>query len=486
MATATQAGEQRLLEAARVSPRVFINEYCWLRPADGGPPERFRLWPFQADVLADLERQRRLIVLKARQLGLSWLTLAYALWLASCNRGQTVLIFNRGQREAKELLRRVRFMWQRLPDELRPELGVSSTEELEFPALDSRIASLPSSEDSGSGYTATLVVMDEWAKIPRAAQLFTTVLPTLSGDRTRLVGISTAKGYHNHFARTWKRAVDGANAYFPVFIPSSAHPGRDEAWHDRARREFDTERDFLQEYPEDPRDAFQLPGDAVFADFERGRHTTTATRSQDSPWPVWRGIDFGFHYSPVYWAEVQAERVLFIFDELDAQHLTTEDLAVEIQRRDAEHGLTTASVPAGVDPAGKARTSQAGTQSDHLTLQRAGIHVRYIEPSVPKDRVGLIQRLLREDRLIINAERCPFLVEALEQAEWATRPVQGSQGVERYPKETYREDGYYEHPLDSAGYLAVNVFPPHGKPVGARSQPSGGQVRDRYSDSEFG
>jgi GH25 family lysozyme M1 (1,4-beta-N-acetylmuramidase) len=66
-----------------------------------------------------LEEELRIIFLKARQLGLSWLVLAYALWFCTCNRGQTVIIINRNLREAKDLLRRVRFMWERLPAELR-------------------------------------------------------------------------------------------------------------------------------------------------------------------------------------------------------------------------------------------------------------------------------------------------------------------------------------------------------------------------------
>jgi hypothetical protein len=151
-----------------------------LLPAEGGKPQPFRLWDFQREVLDDIEEQQRLIFLKARQLGLSWLVLAYALWFASCNHGRNVLIINRGLREAKDLLRRVKFMYQRLPAELRPRTGTYSTEEIEFVDLDSRITSVPSTEDAGTGYTAQLVIVDEWGKIPRAEAIFNSLLPTLS------------------------------------------------------------------------------------------------------------------------------------------------------------------------------------------------------------------------------------------------------------------------------------------------------------------
>jgi hypothetical protein len=200
---------------------------------------------------------------------------------------------------------------------------------------------------------------------------------------------------------------------------------------------------------------------------------------------VWRGIDFGFHYSPVYWAEVQADRVVYVFDELDAQQMTTSDLAPDILARDRTHGLDSRQVKSGVDPAGKARTAQGGTDSDHAVLRQHGIHVQFREPSVPKDRVGLIKRLLKEGRLIIDPVRCPFLVEALEQAEWDMASVPHSDGGEKYAKETYRKDGYYEHPLDALGYLLINVFPPKGRAAGSRSGGPPASAHS-YSPSEYG
>lgn len=473
---------------ARLSPAIFIDEHCWLRPPEGGAPERFRLWDFQYEVLDTIEEETRLIILKARQLGLSWLVLAYALWLCTFNHGQTVLIVNRNLDEAKRLLKRVRFMWERLPAELREPLSVDSTRELEFARMDSRVISLPATEDTGSGESATLVIVDEWAKISRASGILTAILPTLSAAGTTLVGISTAKGYHNHFARSWKRAVDGRSDFEPVFIPSSCHPDRDERWHERKRREFDTEREFLQEYPETDKDAFQLPGDAVFAEFDRGKHTLLNARVPKSQWPVWRGIDFGYHHSPVYWLEVQSKRHVHVFDELDGQKLTTEELAGEILERDRALGVKTGKVPAGVDPAGKARTSQSGTESDHAVLKAAGIRVEFHEPSIPSDRVKLIKRLLRQGRLTIDPERCPFLIEALEQAEWELAKVSGADGVvETFPKETYRKDGYYEHPLDALGYALIRIFPPKGRPaVGRGGKPTAAAALSGYGGREFG
>ena len=42
---------------------------------------KFRLWDSQRKALAVLHESRRVVILKARQLGLTWLVLAYALWM---------------------------------------------------------------------------------------------------------------------------------------------------------------------------------------------------------------------------------------------------------------------------------------------------------------------------------------------------------------------------------------------------------------------
>src|SRR5262249_55005974 len=97
----------------------FIDEHCRLDPQPRR--ERYRLWPAQRATLAEFVAHRRLVVLKARQLGLSWLALGFALHLMLFVPGTTALFFSKGEREAAELLRRLRGMIERLPDWLRPE-----------------------------------------------------------------------------------------------------------------------------------------------------------------------------------------------------------------------------------------------------------------------------------------------------------------------------------------------------------------------------
>jgi hypothetical protein len=480
-----QAGglSRRQIREARCSPQHFIS-LCMIQDGNGGPAIPFKLWDFQREVIHEIRTHPRLIFLKARQLGLSWLTLAYILWLCSCNEGQTALILNQGQRESEELLERIKFMLRRLPPELKPRLVKETTEQILF-ANGSRIYSLTAKSNTGSGMTAQFVMIDEMAKIEGIQQILVSVLPTLSAGG-KLVEISTAQGYHNPFAKEWHRAVDGESQFWPCFIPWWEHPERDDAWYQTKREELATERDLLQEYPGVEKDAFQIPGETVFGDdFDRKRHVTQAMPAPDSQWPKHRGIDFGRHHSVHLWLEVQANRNVLVFAELHAVKRITMTMMEEVMVMDAELGVETSKAPAGCDPAGKAENSNA-FESDHYTVERFGIPVVWEQTERPP-RIQQIKQLLQEDRLKIHGS-CKYLIEALEQAQWerAAKPT-GSQSKDPAFKEFYQKDGVLDHPLDALSYALITIFPVTGPPAAARTTaPRGGGRKPTYSTSEYG
>lgn len=79
-------------------PVGFICNEVWIDNAQPGeesaePAIRFLLWEAQRDLLADMRRERLLLILKARQLGISWLVCGYALWLCLYRPSQLVLFF---------------------------------------------------------------------------------------------------------------------------------------------------------------------------------------------------------------------------------------------------------------------------------------------------------------------------------------------------------------------------------------------------------
>jgi hypothetical protein len=226
----------------------------------------FHLWPAQVRVMWALMTTRLVIILKARQLGISWICCWYALWLCFFQPGKVVLCFSKGQAEANELLRRIKDLHDRLPDWMRqagPVLIKDNTEELVW-ANGSRVRSLPASQGAGRGHTASLVILDEAAFLQFADQLFTALKPTIDAGG-QLVVISTANGIGNLFHRLWTKAVAGHNAFTAIFLPWWSRPGRDTTWYAAQLAEYTDPQMVKQEYPASASEAFLVSGRTRFA-----------------------------------------------------------------------------------------------------------------------------------------------------------------------------------------------------------------------------
>lgn len=514
MATATRTAggieheplSQDQVTAALLDPTIFIDRHCWIRGKDGAQ-QRFNLWPFQKEVVECFDDEQRVLVLKARQLGISWCADGYALWLCTANRGQTVMILSQGQRESKEEMRRIRFMHQRLPPELKRRTGIEvadahtpdTTEHLEFPDMDSRIISLPSTEHAGTSYTSTLVIIHELAKILTAPTLIPAITPTMA-DGGRLFVVSTAYGFSGTFYDYWKENGDrwhtgqivgdeGEEGSFrPIFIPWHARPGRTKVWY-KATRHGMKEGTMKQEYPASPTEAFQGSADAVFTEeFDRYTHSLDASRSQGSNYEVVHGMDMGVNHAYAYLIEVQGTTA-FIFSEIHLENDSVEGLGFATAKEDQQFSLDPMECVSYPDPAGIGRNMQT-LQTDYDVLKECGLLVDEQGLKVsPAQRVDQIKKMLLQGRLWISQD-CPDLLEALEKAQWKRRRGPNGQMVR---EDTYEKDGVYEHCLDAIGYALSRVWPPIA-PAAVSSGTDGGRgggavtggAMASYSGSEFG
>jgi hypothetical protein len=92
-------------------PAAFIDQCIIIDDAqdhgDGVGTMPFKLWAAQAELLQAMETEPRLLILKARQLGISWLCCAYALHQSLHKAQHLTLNFSIGQEEANEMMRRI-------------------------------------------------------------------------------------------------------------------------------------------------------------------------------------------------------------------------------------------------------------------------------------------------------------------------------------------------------------------------------------------
>lgn len=264
--------DTRPIELAKCAADVafFIHHFGWIDDSqghgEGGGTMPFHLWPAQVQVAWQFMLQRLVLILKARQLGISWLCCGYALWLCLFQPGKVVLLFSKGQAEANELLRRIKVLYARLPPWMRdalPAVARDNSTEFGF-ANGSRVQSLPATESAGRSLTASLVILDEAAFLQFADALYTALKPTIDAGG-QLIILSTANGVGNLFHKLWTRAQAGQHGFHAIFLPWWARPGRDAAWYAAQLAEYTDPQMVKQEYPASSTESFLVSGRVRFA-----------------------------------------------------------------------------------------------------------------------------------------------------------------------------------------------------------------------------
>ena len=84
----------------RESPRYFLSKYAWILNRNTGQRVKWEPWDFQLDLLSNFLSHPEIVILKARQLGVSWLVAGYALWTVLFSAGAKVLMLSQGEEEA--------------------------------------------------------------------------------------------------------------------------------------------------------------------------------------------------------------------------------------------------------------------------------------------------------------------------------------------------------------------------------------------------
>lgn len=183
----------------------------------------------------------------------------YLLWFAMFNSDKYVLVAAHKYSGAAEIMDRVRFAYEDLPDFIRAGVRSYNVKSIEFDN-GSKIEAETTTKNTGRGKSISLIYLDEFAFVDppsMAEDLWTSLSPTLSTGGKCLI-TSTPNGAENTFAKIWFDAnnnVDdygnekdvGLNGFRPYFATWRAHPDRDEKWADIERGKIGDGK-FLQEH----------------------------------------------------------------------------------------------------------------------------------------------------------------------------------------------------------------------------------------------
>ncbi len=229
----TQAELTEFAKCAR-DPLHFIENYIYVRhPVKG--ETLFKLYPYQRNLVKAYHNNKEVITLFPRQSGKSETSCAYLFWFSIFNKDKTVLITSNKHKNAREMISRIKYMYEHLPNFLKPGVADDGWNALSLTfETGSRIISDATSETTGRGGSFSILYADETAFVRPTIQseFWASVSPTLAtGGKMFLT--STPNGDSDLFATLWRGAQAKVNGFVPVTIKWDEVPGRDQKFKER-------------------------------------------------------------------------------------------------------------------------------------------------------------------------------------------------------------------------------------------------------------
>jgi len=226
-----QFTEETLLEYRKCmqQPAYFAKKYCKVISLDEGLVP-FNLYPYQEKMFKHFDENRFSVVLACRQSGKSISSVAYLLWYSLFHSEKIVAILANKGATAREMLSRVSLMLENLPFFLQPGCKALNKGSVEF-SNNSRIIAAATSGSSIRGMSVSLLYLDEFAFVEKAAEFYTSTYPVISsGKSTKVIITSTANGIGNMYYKIWEGAVQKVNEFKPFRVDWWDVPDRDADW----------------------------------------------------------------------------------------------------------------------------------------------------------------------------------------------------------------------------------------------------------------
>lgn len=265
---------QKIDECAAVwrSFLYFLDEYAFIEDKENKRPMKLTLWPSQRRIIGDLVNSLLLILLKTRQVGLTWLAAAYVLWMAIRSPLFLAVIISASEDHAIEFLNRVYFIMDRLPKWMIPPIKSRTKMQLEFAHIGGSVAtikSMPTIEMGAESKTPNILIIDEAHTIREISRIYGASMP----------GIEQAKGQVIVIANSLKRAPGWSfvrdmcmsakariNDFKMIFLPWQAHPERPADFRERMERSGMSKEDVIENYPETVDEALSAIASSYFGD----------------------------------------------------------------------------------------------------------------------------------------------------------------------------------------------------------------------------
>jgi len=166
----------------------FASKHAIIQNQNNQKIEKWQDWQYLLDLIDIILEYDVTYIVKASQLGVSWLMAIISDWYANFGETAKCLLLSQGQTEAQDLLSKLSFVHENLPAYLRLPIDKDNREMFALKGNHAEIRALPSTEKAGHGFQGSLVVRDELARHENARENYRAV----ARSGAKLVELSTA------------------------------------------------------------------------------------------------------------------------------------------------------------------------------------------------------------------------------------------------------------------------------------------------------
>ena len=316
-------------EYCRKNPIYFIENYCHIEDKDAEELiQPFTLWDMQKEAIKSILDNKLNIILKARQLGFSWIAMSISAWLIALNSGRTIVALSRSENEAMELVRRLSVILEYMPEFVMESKhapsgwsGATYTKtamsiKVSFPDKpDSVFNAFPSSPNAARSFTADIIIFDEWAFQQFAEEIWISGYPVINRPfGGKVIGLSTI----DRGSLFEKLFTDPDNNFNKIFIPWYADPRRDSNWYSETKKALGEA--ITQEYPATIEEALTVPGGSFFPEVTKTTHETNDLLEGNVRRYVC--MDYGLDMLAVHWIMIDSQGNALVYREYDAPNKT--------------------------------------------------------------------------------------------------------------------------------------------------------------------
>lgn len=317
----------------------FFENYVYIENKSGDVSERsilFKMFDEQKRALKEINENKLNIVIKARQLGMTWMAVAHSLHKSIKIQQYTTVILSQTEDYMQEAINRFEYIITRLPktwlikeynkenlqdntvylyEKKSDEITIHHPTNENGMRVTSSIKGLVSTPKAGRSITADLIIFDEWAYHENAEEVFAAAYPTINrpDDSGCFIGISTNKR-GSFFENIIMDCLDeGKMQFHMIFLSAFADTRRDERWYNATKAALPNT--YQIEYPLTVTDALSAGVLTAFPEFDPKVHVCEPFDIPEH-WIKFAAVDSGLR-DPFCWLKlaISEEGITYVYYE---------------------------------------------------------------------------------------------------------------------------------------------------------------------------